>query len=380
MKKHLIAAAVAAAVAVPAAAQVTVYGVLDMGYNQRSVDAGAGARTGVETKTTQIGGSGGLSSSRLGFRGTEDLGGGLKAAFVLEMGVTPDNAATPFSSSTSGTRAAWVGLSGSFGEVRVGRQNTIGKDMNDNHTAFAGGASFTQGSAVHNVTGNSSQQESATSVSMTNSTDRHSNTLTYITPVFSGAKVTVQMFQETSDANNADGKATTANNNNNVTTTTANAASTDGNAFRFDYAMGPLSVSAAMTDMKVKTEGPSASNKIELNQFGARYALGNATLFVAYADGEYTANAAQAAKVKGQDVGVTVKAGPNLTLLGSFGSGDTKTAANVKTKVDGYMLQAHYGLSKRTTAYGAYFSNELKTDGSTGTDDSTTMIGIRHTF
>lgn len=427
MKKHLIAAAVAAAVAAPAMAQnVSVYGILDLGYSQRTVDAGAGNATGVDTKTKQIGGSAGLSSSRLGFRGTEDIGGGLKANFVLEMGVTSDNSSTPFSSTASGTRAAWAGLSGNFGEIRIGRQNTIGKDMNDGFTAFGGGASFTQGSAVHNVTGNSSQQESATAVSMTQSTDRHSNTLTYISPVMGGFKVTGQVFMENSDASNLDGKATTSAN-----TATTGGQSTDGHALRLDYANGPLALAVASTRMNVRTEAvaqvngtaglcvfdaptandnvapdadtggglracaaggvrisgsngtaavAAAENKIALTQVGGSYVFGPAKVFLAYANGKYEADGADEAKVRGTDIGVTYALTPAVTLLGSYGTGKTETAAGVETKVKGYMVQAHYALSKRTTAYGALFTNELKTEGATGTDDKTMMVGIRHAF
>ena len=75
MKKHLIAAAVAAAVAVPAVAQVTVYGLFDAAYTDIKTTTAAA----VTTKTNDYVDSGRMSGSRLCFRGAEDLGGGLKA-------------------------------------------------------------------------------------------------------------------------------------------------------------------------------------------------------------------------------------------------------------------------------------------------------------
>jgi predicted porin len=86
MKKLLIATAALAMVAGTAQAQssVEVYGVLDMGYSDLSTMAksNAGAANGTVTDTKGINLGAGLSSQRLGFRGTEDLGGGLKAGLI----------------------------------------------------------------------------------------------------------------------------------------------------------------------------------------------------------------------------------------------------------------------------------------------------------
>ena len=85
-------------------------------------------------------GTDGMASSRLGFRGTEDLGGGLKASFWLEMGIAPDtgrnaavwgNGATPIAGSTSTegnqlffNRRSTVSLANQWGELRLGRDYT----------------------------------------------------------------------------------------------------------------------------------------------------------------------------------------------------------------------------------------------------------------
>ena len=82
MKKHLIAAAVAAAVAVPAMAQnVTLSGYVEAGYQDLSFSGDATTRTNEELKAFTAGPFG---SSRLVISGSEDLGGGLKAGFRLE--------------------------------------------------------------------------------------------------------------------------------------------------------------------------------------------------------------------------------------------------------------------------------------------------------
>jgi len=65
--------------------------------------------------------SGGLAGSRLGFRGSEDLGGGLKASFTLESGLNVDDGTVGQGGALFG-RQAWVGLEGDFGSVSLGRQ------------------------------------------------------------------------------------------------------------------------------------------------------------------------------------------------------------------------------------------------------------------
>ena len=115
MKKSLIALAVlAASGAAMAQSSVTLYGVVDAGVTYIN---GKDNWSGVT--------SGNNLTSRLGFRGTEDLGGGLKANFVLEGGFNLD-AGDGNSSGAAGTgfefkRQSTVGLAGNFGEVRLGR-------------------------------------------------------------------------------------------------------------------------------------------------------------------------------------------------------------------------------------------------------------------
>ncbi|NIC39453.1 porin, partial [Aquabacterium sp. A08] len=78
--------------------------------------------------------SGLLTTSRLGFRGTEDLGGGLKAIFQIETTLDPDapgtNSQTGAARATTlGDRTAIVGLSGGFGTVKLGRTDTSFDDI-----------------------------------------------------------------------------------------------------------------------------------------------------------------------------------------------------------------------------------------------------------
>lgn len=116
MKKSLIALSVLAAIAGTAQAQsnVTMYGVIDMAIQNENNGGKAGSKTALD--------AGEQAGSRLGFKGTEDLGGGLKAIFALEMGILADTGASQ--GGLSFGRQAWVGLQGDFGTVKTGRQYT----------------------------------------------------------------------------------------------------------------------------------------------------------------------------------------------------------------------------------------------------------------
>lgn len=111
MKKSLIALAVLAASSGAAMAQssVTLFGIVDASVGRVS-GSGAGNRVGLN--------SGGYNTSRIGFRGTEDLGGGLAASFWLEGSVGVDDGQ---SAGYSFDRRSTVSLAGPFGEVRLGR-------------------------------------------------------------------------------------------------------------------------------------------------------------------------------------------------------------------------------------------------------------------
>ncbi|HEY0957130.1 MAG TPA: porin [Roseateles sp.] len=110
MKKTAVVAALAALVAAPAFAQssVTLWGRLNTTVESQKL--GSQDRKVVVQN----------NNSRLGFKGTEDLGGGLKASFSLEHGLESDTGAAS-GGTTFWNRASWVQLEGSFGAVRLGK-------------------------------------------------------------------------------------------------------------------------------------------------------------------------------------------------------------------------------------------------------------------
>ena len=122
MKKSLLAVAVAAALPAAAFAQtnVTLYGIADIGIGSADTDAAVG-----NSRATFVE-SGIQSTSRVGIRGTEDLGGGLKAMFNIEHGMQYDDGTSDANGAGMWQRRAVAGLAGSWGEVRLGRDYTTG--------------------------------------------------------------------------------------------------------------------------------------------------------------------------------------------------------------------------------------------------------------
>lgn len=121
MKKSLIVLALLATIAGSAAAQsaVTMYGVLDAGISAETPPSSAPS-----SASNQYSLSSGISTpSRIGFKGSEDFGASLKALFQIEAGIQLNNGQS-FDTGTLFNRASWIGLSGDFGTVMLGRQFT----------------------------------------------------------------------------------------------------------------------------------------------------------------------------------------------------------------------------------------------------------------
>ena len=123
MKKTVIALAAAGAAmgAMPAQAQtsVSMYGIVDVAM-RHDTDLQAG-----RARTAQV--SGMMNTSRWGFRGSEELGSGLKAHFQIEGGFNPDTG-TQSEALSLFDRRVIVGLSGKWGRIDIGRTPTFGWD------------------------------------------------------------------------------------------------------------------------------------------------------------------------------------------------------------------------------------------------------------
>jgi len=188
MQKKVMALAVAGALSAPAAAfaqagNVQIYGRLNVGLDNYEAK-GASANTGTVNSDFKARMRMFDGASRLGVRGSEDLGGGLKALFQIESGANIDSGnslsqsgSSNASAGTFATRDSYVGLEGGFGRLTMGRQavwygNGVIEQATSNYVNISGPF----------FSGNASRISSVTT--------RTNNVFAYTTPTFGGFNVT----------------------------------------------------------------------------------------------------------------------------------------------------------------------------------------------
>ena len=411
MKKSLIALAALAATSAFAQSSVTLYGRaeagVDIGYRVTTTGTATSfgvvagvvgpVTTGPTGSTTDKpafritdGNSQGQGSSRFGFRGTEDLGGGLKANFVMEAGVNLDDGSSGNGGINNAgaannffARSAWVGLSGGFGEVRLGRQvlGSFGVHANGlsggaSNGLYEPGAIFGQGNV------------------------RFANALQYRSPDFGGISGTVSLrapegsgssttiaglVPDSADSKTKTGldlsvayangpiyvgfgynqvQGSTAGNNNEAGALNATSATdtkqtdyTISASYNFGVVQpffnltnrknvaagstagpGVASTSGVLSTLLAANPGTAGLNaKSRMYSFGVKVPLGAATLLASYAN------------VK------TTGSGVRTTNAGLFDSNE------VEGKIRAFNIGAQYPLSKRTMIQANYGINNIKT-------------------
>ena len=373
MKKTLIALAAIAATSAFAQSSVTMYGNVDVGYGTHKTESRDGTAF---TKSAGVM-DGSWAGSRIGFSGTEDLGGGLKASFTLEQGINPTSNngfnqrvasgahqladATGTAYAASNNRQSFLGLAGGFGQVRVGFQYTNSYDV----VAF-------QGYSLSEFQGGNYQNQ-------THANGTRANAITYIAPVMSGLTLKVQVGQGASRATAESNAAGNIGSSTNTLTKNNN----DYTSLMAAYANGPLSVAYAYSKADLATSAAaSAQTAPESSNFGASYNLGFAT--VSATMGNLKDGAATESTTKAQQFSVKVPFGATDLLI-STGSAKKTTAGTAAAVTDskGTTIGLSHALSKRTNIYG--FTGTEKNDAITaangaGYKDTKTMVGIRHAF
>lgn len=335
MKKTLIALAVlAASSAAMAQSSVTLYGRLDAGLGQTKTTI-----NGVGEKQVGINSSN-LNTTYWGLKGSEDLGGGLRANFNLQSRFALDTGAV---SGDMFSRLAIVGLSGAFGSVDLGR----------NYTAYD-----TLRSATNNVFDSNFATNSAVwGNGIADYSLRTSNSVTYTSPNFSGFSGAVgYAFGE----------------NKNVATN-VNGSATDTASLHIKYANGPLLVGYAYQEEK-QLAVANVQDKNKYNLIGATYDLGVAKIVGSY-------NTAKNNTLKDKEYSVGVSAPFGAATVAAGYSSSKSEGFNANNKGTGYSLVGTYDLSKRTTLYVGYMQSKTQTvNGSIETKATNVATGIRHTF
>jgi predicted porin len=283
MKKLAIAAALAAMATTVSAQNVTVYGKMSL-YQERDSVGTASALTRQSDDT-----------SRIGFRGTEDLGKGLKAFFVLETAVSPD---AP-SATTLGGRASVVGLNTDLWRVAMGRDKHQVARIHDRFDPLLN--SFGNTSAVIHP---------AYAVRMNNAI------FASITPI---KGVTAHYQRSESETAGIDA----------------------AQVFALDASFGPIATTVARYD-----NGRTGADENSTTTIGASFTVASSgTTFT----GIYSDDTVNGVKDQGKTVGVRQRLGGPLTVLASYGTNDTN---------DTYALGADYSLSKRTFLHARYHNND----------------------
>lgn len=330
MKKSLLALAVAGAFSGAAFAQssVTIYGRVDVGISKENNGAtplSGGVNTSDKLQVRQ------LSGSRLGFQGTEDLGGGLKAIFQIEHRFDPDTGNVSAAAFWNGR--SYVGLGGPFGTVKLGREYT---------PAFWVGL-FSDPSGFDTV----AQMGTAT---LPGGVVRFANVINYKTPTFGGAAIEVAYVpKETTGVNDKDGFGASVT-----------------------WAGGPLWIGLGYERPKY-----TAPVKTDFFTLGGNVKFGPAKVYFNFADGQTdTGNPATSTDRRhlGLGLGYTVGAGE----LRAMGSRFTQEIASVETKVTKLGVGYHHNLSRRTTLYVDY--GRAKQSNPDLTARAGFDAGIKHNF
>ncbi len=301
MKKSLLALAVLGAFTGVASAQssVTLYGTVDL--NGRYVDA-----DGQDRRLTLS--QDGINSSQLGFRGVEDLGGGLKAGFNLLAGVNADTGTT---NSKFFNRRSTVSLFSNFGEVRLGRDYT---PTFWNLTIFDAFGTNGIGSSLNVRNGYGGT--------------RQDNTIGYFLPGNLGGFYGQAQYYMGEQLSNT------------------GAADKDGNGFgaRFGFANGPFDVALALSRTKYATT--ATLGDVQQNNIGGQWNFGVAKLQAQYEWDKVDSTVA--VKGKGYLVGALVPVGAG-EIRAAYSRYKTDQAGDPTSKklALGYV----HNLSKRTALY-----------------------------
>ena len=447
MKKSLFAVAALSAIAGAAQAQssVTVYGLIDAGYigaNTTTTTTSTAILNGQSKAQSNQLGAGAESSSRLGFKGTEDLGGGASAFFTIEMGINPQlgnlsgsSAANPkydlqqttdASGSAIDNRQTFVGLKkAGLGQFAFGRQ----------YTTIFNAAAATSPGQMNNMMGDAIYSGSSAGASvntyLNTMTNRADNQVSFASDKFAGVGVNGFYALNAANATNLVSNGGVAGNSQ------GGNVNWGGWGLGLDYSWNKLYVTAAMQQFRTKYDnnvtmsvdqvlnlggaGPTSgqilgaaatvfhptNNTDQQTYAGATYDFGILKAYAQYINRTVNQNyfygggvgttpgtqlAGTTLKRNAEQIGVrsyvtpTVEAWASGGLVQYTGAVTTGTAASPSSPVSKgtmYQLGTNYYLSKRTNLYaiyGSYNASSATQNNGTAGQGSNYALGLRHTF
>lgn len=319
MRMKLVSVAIGALVSASAFAQsnVTVYGVMDIGLFSKDEGPNGDSVTKVD--------SSGWNTSRLGFKGSEDLGNGLKAIFQIESSLAND------SSTTYGdARDTFVGLTGGFGTVIAGRNSTPLNNWLDAYDPSGASNSFRSTNVnLTAFTGNENGLET-----------RVDNSIVYAAPVFSGVQFAALYAPDEDES-----------------------VSNDIYGIGLRYDGGPIS---AMYTWH------AVNDLVDSHVVGGAYDFGVAKLMATYIFND--ADVSGLEDETAWSLGVSAPIGAGVVSLGYTAQSDVTGVDG--NDIDVWALAYKHNLSKRTYAYAGY----QRQDPDQGDSKDTYGVGIGHAF
>ena len=404
MKKSLFALAAVGAFAGAAQAQssVTVYGLLDYGYGSAQQRNNVG--TTITNQNTSGFGGNGESTSRIGFRGTEDLGGGTSAFFTVEAALNTDQGGI-LNSGATGNRQTFLGLAKKgLGQASIGIQYTPIHEAAA--VTDAGNLNNQNGNVIYDRTGGygaASGQVVAGSGMGTNSisgmstntsyTVRSTNMLMLKSERMSGVQAKLMVVQGGKDSN-----------------TTTQTVDNFGIGGSLDYTWNKLFVTASYQSFKNTTLGggafapgyngagitPGVNTGDTQQYYAATYDFGILKAYLQYVNRKVVNQVSNINYVSrsAQQIGVRAPITKTVQAWASAGTGSINAGGNALTpsKFNGWQIGSDYALSKRTNLYAIYgqtatSTNVMATAYGTNTSGSSSSynansyaLGVRHTF
>ena len=345
MKKSLVALAALAATAAFAQSSVTLYGIADAYVGQTKY---------FDFEPQTVVNSGGLSQSRIGLSVKEDLGAGLQAFAVVEYGIDLDgggpNIADPYlmRAMPSAVRTSIVGLSGSFGKVALGAQQSPFSDVMENVLDAQANSVFSSVSGAAPFGGGRAFLPLDYAPAMLNS-------IRYDTPNFDGFTAAVHLGLGEDKTN-------------------SNRASRD-TSFNVQYANGPLAV--ALGHEMNETSG-GAFNRPTFTALAGSYDFSVVKLNLGLTN---TKIKNISGSDKGINVGLTAPVGA-FTVIGQItrnkANGDLGDNNFGNKNRTSFGLEGRYALSKRTTSYVGF--NQTKDNNNWDDNSRIFGVGVRHVF
>jgi len=374
MKKSLVALAVLAATSPFAQSSVTISGNVDAGIRIRDTQDNNTDFTRVQANNA--------STTALIFRGTEDLGGGLRANFLAEINWNPTqsqavngNAGSNYYVGTPFNGEQFIGVQGGFGNVRIGSPNASMLETNGKAQPFGtaiGGAYMNTGiqrlgSSTHGI------NQFVGGVEAVGRVIRSERAVRYDTPNMNGFGASYEWSGKNSNH------------------TTANQENQNGyNSLGLTYSKGPLNlayssaeaqaganIAAGGTTAGAVVAGPLTANaKVKYTFMAANYTMGATTVYYGATTGKSTGLATNF-DASSNNVAVRHAVSGNLAVMANVTRVNNKLGT---TDPKSTGLGADYSLSKRTTAYLRYEKYDTDTGSATAGNGKMTAVGFRHTF